>query len=578
MFLELPKRLFASSLRRFIHHQPRRMRYISLKNAVVDRVMAPDELKIQLTETEEKICVLLDKCKEYLQAEKGISTTCRIAGGWVRDKLLGSQSNDLDIALSDIMGLAFAEHLAEFAKSQNIEVGTISKIAQNPDQSKHLETATFKMFGLEIDLVNLRSEEYASNSRIPTGVTFGTPVQDALRRDMTINALFYNVHTRTVEDFTGKGLDDLRNGIIRTPLPPRETFLDDPLRIIRCIRFASRFGFQFVPELENAVKDPTIQEALVLKVARERAGMELTKMMKGRDPVHAVSLIQDLSLFDPIFSVIPTDIVSTFSRPRSAKIDSLKATSILRLLLSDTSTGLTPLHPLLTTAIHEDTTCKDRLYLAATLTPYLGVTYKDKKQREFPAVTYIIRESLKLGTQNHYLDGIPALFAASEILKNPDLNQEKYRQSSERVIIGLMLREKAVHNANTGSHWTSSLLFSLLQELIPCCETIEEGLKVSAASEKITIYNRFVERVEELALTSAMDAKPLVDGREVVSLLNVKAGPWTGTVLARVVEWQLEHPEGSKGECLTWLKEQLSAGTLGIDQNGPVSKKARIYR
>ncbi|KAJ3805839.1 hypothetical protein F5876DRAFT_51138 [Lentinula aff. lateritia] len=536
----------------------------------MDRVMAPDELKIQLTETEEKICVLLDKCKEYLQAEKGISTTCRIAGGWVRDKLLGSQSNDLDIALSDIMGLAFAEHLAEFAKSQNIEVGTISKIAQNPDQSKHLETATFKMFGLEIDLVNLRSEEYASNSRIPTGVTFGTPVQDALRRDMTINALFYNVHTRTVEDFTEKGLNDLRNGIIRTPLPPRETFLDDPLRIIRCIRFASRFGFQFVPELEDAVKDPTIQATLVSKVARERAGMELTKMMKGRDPVHAVSLIQDLSLFDPIFSVIPTDVVSTFSRPRSANIDSLKATSILRLLLSGTSTGLTPLHPLLTTAIHEDTTCKDRLYLAATLTPYLGVTYKDKKQREFPAVTYVIRESLKLGTQNHYLDGIPALFAAADILRNPDLNQEKFRH-----IIGFMLREKAVHNANTGSHWTSSLLFSLLQELIPYCETIEE---VSAASEKITIYNRFVERVEELALTSAVDAKPLLDGREVVSLLNLKAGPWTGTVLARVVEWQLEHPEGSKGECLTWLKKQLSAGTLGIDQNGPASKKVRIYK
>lgn len=92
-----------------------------------------------------------------------------------------------------------------------------------------------------------------------------------------------------------------------------------------------------------------------------------------------------------------------------------------------------------------------------------------------------------------------------------------------------------------------------------------------------------------------MDAKPLVDvcypfaiiplahcdlskGREVVSLLNFKAGPWTGTVLARVVEWQLEHPEGSKGECLTWLKEQLSAGTLDIDQNGPASKKARIYK
>lgn len=56
-----------------------------------------------------------------------------------------------------------------------------------------------------------------------------------------------------------QGLDDIRNGIIRTPLPPRETFLDDPLRVLRCIRFASRFGFEIVPELEEAAKDTVIQ-------------------------------------------------------------------------------------------------------------------------------------------------------------------------------------------------------------------------------------------------------------------------------------------------------------------------------
>ncbi len=85
-------------------------------------------------------------------------------------KLLGSQSNDIDIALTDMMGYPFAEHLAAFANSRGIETGSISKIAQNPDQSKHLETATLKILGLELDLVNLRSEEYATNSRIPTGV------------------------------------------------------------------------------------------------------------------------------------------------------------------------------------------------------------------------------------------------------------------------------------------------------------------------------------------------------------------------------------------------------------------------
>lgn len=76
----------------------------------------------------------------------------------------------MDVALSDIMGLAFAEHLRDYAHSNGVELGPIAKIEQNPDQSKHLETARIKVFGLDLDLVNLRSEEYAKDSRIPTSV------------------------------------------------------------------------------------------------------------------------------------------------------------------------------------------------------------------------------------------------------------------------------------------------------------------------------------------------------------------------------------------------------------------------
>ena len=72
-----------------------------------------------------------------------------------------------------MMGLAFAEYFSAFANAQGIATGTISKIAQNPDQSKHLETATQRIFDLDIDWVNLRSEEYAEDSRIPTGVVRG---------------------------------------------------------------------------------------------------------------------------------------------------------------------------------------------------------------------------------------------------------------------------------------------------------------------------------------------------------------------------------------------------------------------
>lgn len=81
----------------------------------------------------------------------------------------------------------------------------------------------------DVDFTNLRSEVYA-DSRIPT-IQLGTPEEDAHRRDLTINSLFFNINSRAVEDYTGHGLDDLRHGLIRTPLAARETFLDDPLRV-----------------------------------------------------------------------------------------------------------------------------------------------------------------------------------------------------------------------------------------------------------------------------------------------------------------------------------------------------------
>ena len=82
-----------------------------------------------------------------------------------------------------------------------------------------------QLHGLAIDLVHLRSESYSDASRIPT-IEIGTPLQDAERRDFTINALFYNLQTRAVEDFTQQGLQDLKDGVIRTPLDADVTFLD----------------------------------------------------------------------------------------------------------------------------------------------------------------------------------------------------------------------------------------------------------------------------------------------------------------------------------------------------------------
>lgn len=180
-------------------------RTISFKYAHMDRnsIRIPDHLDIHLTEVESQLCVLLDDCTRHL-AENGVHTSCRIAGGWVRDKvrdfqlglsndidpsqLLGSECHDIDIALENMTGHAFALEFTEFArKLKNLPVKSVAVVKGNPGQSKHLETAKTTVLGLDLDFVNLRDEAYADDSRIPTNMVsynghnyFSTSIESVL--------------------------------------------------------------------------------------------------------------------------------------------------------------------------------------------------------------------------------------------------------------------------------------------------------------------------------------------------------------------------------------------------------------
>ena len=161
--------------------------------------------------------------------------------------------------------------------------------------SKHLETATIRVEGQMIDLVNLRSETYTDESRVPT-IEFGTPSEDAYRRDLTINSMFYNINEEKIEDLTGKGISDLSSRLIRTPLEPLQTFLDDPLRVLRTIRFANRFEFDIVPDIIIAAKNPQVRESVLNKVSFERYGIELDKMFEGNRPEVSAAQLHDFDL------------------------------------------------------------------------------------------------------------------------------------------------------------------------------------------------------------------------------------------------------------------------------------------
>ncbi|KAA0151706.1 hypothetical protein FNF29_04393 [Cafeteria roenbergensis] len=257
------------------------------------------EHEISLTDLEQRIFGVLKRVLE----QNGLRTVVRVAGGWVRDKVLGKENHDIDLALDDMTGSAFAEAVNATLASSGERTHTVNVIQANPEQSKHLETATTCVLGMQLDFVNLRTEEYAADSRIPTA-RFGTATEDALRRDFTINALFYNVNEGTIEDLTGHSFADLRAGVVRTPLPPVTTLLDDPLRVMRAVRFAARFGFRLAGDLREALELPEVRSALAGKVSRERVGAELDNMLASARPVGALRMLQARGLM-PVVLALP---------------------------------------------------------------------------------------------------------------------------------------------------------------------------------------------------------------------------------------------------------------------------------
>lgn len=258
-------------------------------------VAAAQMPQITLTNEEQAIFGTLLKANDMLK----LGTTFRAAGGWVRDKLLGTQSADIDIAIDNMTGRQMEAKLATLGAS--IGIGKSYVVEANAEKSKHLETVAVEIWGRKIDFANLRSESYG-DSRVPT-MEMGTPLVDAQRRDLTINAMFFNINTGQVEDLVG-GFKDLQTMTLRTPMDPLKTFSDDPLRMLRLLRLYSRYQNSTIdPSLLQAMSNPVVQESYRKKVASERAGPEILKLLAGAKPAEALQVLFDTGLDKMAFNV-----------------------------------------------------------------------------------------------------------------------------------------------------------------------------------------------------------------------------------------------------------------------------------
>jgi len=209
-----------------------------------------------------------------------------VIGGFVRDLILKRPSKDVDIVVLG-NGLEFAEKVAE-------ALG-VKKVAY----FKNFGTAAFKFNDIEVEFVGARKESYSRESRNPI-IEEGTLEDDQNRRDFTINALAISLNKSSYGEVIDpfNGLDDIKKKIIRTPLDPNITFSDDPLRMMRAIRFATQLNFKIEKTATQAI---TTNANRLEIISMERVMVELNKIIESDTPSRGFKLLFNTKLLHEFF-------------------------------------------------------------------------------------------------------------------------------------------------------------------------------------------------------------------------------------------------------------------------------------
>lgn len=208
-----------------------------------------------------------------------------VIGGYVRDSFLKRECKDIDIVVVG-SGIELAEKLGE-------------KLGSKVTVFKQFGTAMLRYKEIELEFVGARKESYRADSRNPI-VENGSIEDDQNRRDFTINAMAFGLNNHNFGELIDpfNGMEDLRNGIIKTPLDPDKTFSDDPLRMVRAIRFATQLDFEIEEQTFQSIQRNRERIEIITK---ERINTELEKMITSKIPSIGFKLLDRSSLLLYIF-------------------------------------------------------------------------------------------------------------------------------------------------------------------------------------------------------------------------------------------------------------------------------------
>lgn len=476
------------------------------------------------------------------------STQAFVVGGWVRDKLIRTPSSDIDVMIDNMSGGNFAKLITNYLKIKDAHV-----IKENPEKSKFISTAKAYIplsSGTiqEVDFAQARSEVYTDNSRIPD-IKPATPKKDAYRRDLTINSIFYNIKENKIEDFTGMGIKDLISNVIRTPQDPIKTFMDDPLRIFRCIRFSAKYNGTMDPQTYAAISSPNIKNEIKKKVSKERIGQEFIKMLKAPNPEYALKLLKDTGLWQDIME------------------ESLRGTKYEG-KMSSLDMDQKNIHHTLTVWEHSLQVVKNVLdrypdadpekrvvIIMSALMHDLGKLYTDiqAESKSHPGnKSYHGHEDESKQIAIHILKFLkiePYIQQVSGIAEH----HMRLHQFTEQEQGGQRALRKFLRNMGESSlDWLDVLN-------IATADAYSKGLEINP--ETIKKYQELEQNLQKalLSLSPVKDTsiKPILDGNEIMSILDIKPGIWMSNIKNFVKELKDENPNITKEEAAKLIKDKF---------------------
>lgn len=506
--------------------------------------------------SDEQLAKLLDKDIFHLisKAADGLGQECYVVGGYVRDLFLERPSNDIDVVVVG-SGIQVASELKKMlGRKAHLSV------------FRNFGTAQVKYKNHEVEFVGARKESYSHDSRKPV-VEDGTLEDDQNRRDFTINAMAVCLNEARFGELVDPfgGVDDLWDGIIRTPLDPDITFSDDPLRMMRCIRFATQLNFF----IDDETFDALMRNAGRIKiVSGERIVDELNKIMMTEHPSKGFVDMQRAGLLQLIIPELSAlDIIET-RNGRAHKNNFYHTLEVLDNVCK--AQKLTHISTLPAEDVAVEYGSQDLGDAPASLPSKSGMSPlwlrwaalfhdigKTKSKRWDPAVGWTFH--------NHNLIGakmIPGIFRR---MKLPMDAKMKYVQK----LVDLHMRPIAIADDEVTDSAVRRLMNDAgddIDDLMTLCEA-DITSKNEARKKRFRENFRMVR--EKLSDLKEKDYKrllqPCIDGNEIMEMFHLKPSRVVGTLKQTLKDAVLDNKVPNEREPLMQLLKQ-KAKSLGLEQ------------